>query len=209
MATVSHLTTYNIGGTGSSTPRNAFRSPRDRVSILLFRVAEGDQAAMADLYDETSAILFGLLTHMLGHGTAAEEALVEVYARVWRRAASYRSGGSNPLAWLFSTARECVLSNNHSDAAIDLPLETSGVPEAAVVGVGGTEQPTSNDEAVRAREALRGLDRKQGEALRMCYFSGLGSVERTFNLSTDEARSLVRDALESLVRISRRQRVGG
>ena len=202
MKTVSSLATYDLAGSDPTAHAYASRphqeSPQDGLSALLLRVAEGDQAALADLYDETSAILFGLLTHMLGRGAAAEEALAEVYSCVWRKAASYSPGGGRPLAWLVSTARECVLRKGRPGAGPDAPPETSGLHEAAAAaaGAGAAEQPSFNAEAERAREALRGLGPERGEALRLCYFSGLRPVEAAFDLSTREARSLVRDALE-------------
>ena len=208
METVSYLTTCDIEDAASPATLYAPRPSVDRLSSLLLRVAGGDRAALADLYDETSATLFGLLTRMLGHGTAAEEALVEVYSCVWRKAATYNPGDKSPLAWLVSTARECVRRDGRPGTVVGSSPETSESPEAAVKGAGDTAVPSSHADAERAGEALRGLDPKQGEALRLCYFSGLGAVETTFNLCSKEARSLVRSALERYAEITRRHCVG-
>jgi RNA polymerase sigma-70 factor (ECF subfamily) len=208
METVSRLTAYDVNDAASPATRNGSRPSPDRLSTLLLRVAGGDRAALADLYDETSANLFGLLTRMLGRGAAAEEALVEVYSCVWRRAATYRPGENSPLAWLVSTARECVRRKGRHGGAAGSSPETYESPEASVKGVCAAAEPSSTVEAACAGEALRGLDPKQGEALRLCYFSGLGAVETTFNLCTGDARALVRGALERYAENTRGRRVG-
>jgi RNA polymerase sigma-70 factor (ECF subfamily) len=146
---------------------------------------------MAALYDETSPFIFGLLTRMLGAGNGAEETLVEVYSRVWRKASSYRPAGGSPLAWLITTARECALKK-------DPPQDTDGRAR------GGSRLLTL-DEAMRAREAFGGLASKQKETLQLSYFSGLGKVKAAFGLSTQEARSLVTCALKSYAKILARR----
>lgn len=177
--------------------------PHQRLSAMLARVAAGDEAGMAALYDETSPTIYGLLTHMLGAGSAAEEALVEVYSCVWRQAASYRAGSVSPAAWLISTARECALRKTGTVAAADPPREASEQFGTASTGAGGAESSPSNAAGRRARAALRALGAEQREALRLSYFSGLRQVEAAFGLSTAEARSLVRDALKGYAKIFR------
>jgi RNA polymerase sigma-70 factor (ECF subfamily) len=169
---------------------------RDRLAVLLARVAAGDGEGMAALYDETSPTIYGLLTHMLGAGATAEETLVEVYSRVWRRAASYRPGGVSPIAWLVSTARQCALGKMRPDAVEGPSPELSKLSEGAIKNSGGAETQPAYSEAERAREALRGLAPREREALRLSYFSGLRKVEAAFGLSNEEAKALVRDALE-------------
>lgn len=169
-------------GTNLSAPCAEPAATHDRLSALLARVAAGDRAGMAALYDETSPFIFGLLTRILGTGTRAEEALIDVYSRVWREAASYSPEGSSPIAWLVKTARECVSSKN-------LPAQRDGRPRES-------SKLHTHNEAAPAREALGGLASKQVEALQLSYFHGLRRVESAFGLTPEEARSLVSGALK-------------
>jgi RNA polymerase sigma-70 factor, ECF subfamily len=59
---------------------------------LVERAAGGDQSAMAELYDASSARVLGLALRILGDRSAAEDALVEVYAQAWRDASSFDAG---------------------------------------------------------------------------------------------------------------------
>lgn len=185
---------YKGDGTNLHAPGAELGATHERLSALLAKVAAGDGAGMAALYDETSPFIYGLLTRMLGAGTVAEETLVEVYSRVWRKAASYSPAGGSPIAWLVTTARECALRKNFPDDAGRKPPEASKLP--------------AHDKAARAREALGALCSKQKEALQLSYFNGLSQVEATFGLSTKESRSLVADALKSYAEMLTTRRDG-
>lgn len=170
-------------------------APRERLSALLAGVAAGDGAALAALYDETSPFIFGLLTRMLGAGAAAEKTLVEVYSCVWREAASYRSGVVSPLAWLVSKARGCALRKDRPRAAVGRPREAS--KQFGAASAGGAEKVPAPVESARAREALSGLGPEQRKALQLSYFYGPGRVEAALGLTTEEAKSLISDAVRT------------
>lgn len=166
---------------------------RERLSGLLAGVAAGDRAALEALYDETSPVIFGLLRHVLGAGGAAEEALVELYSRVWREAATYRPGRASALAWLVSAALECAAGRGRSDAADVAPVGEASRPS----GETATLPAYIDAEAARAREAFRRLDPKQREALQLSYFHGPRRIESALGLSTRGARVLVSSGLRS------------
>lgn len=171
-------------------------SPQARLSVLLASVAAGDRDGLAALYDETSPIVYGLLRHVLGAGVAADETLVEVYSCVWRRASSYRPEDFSAFTWLVLTTLECVrrragsapIEVTHDEA----PLHT----ETAAAGT-GTRPAHMDVEAARAREALRRLDPRQREALRLSYYHGPACLEAALGLSAQEARALVCHGLRS------------
>lgn len=73
--------------------------------MLVARLAEGDISAMAELYDRQAPSLFGVLMRVLGNRADAEDALQEVFLRVWRRARSYDPALGAPGPWLRGVAR--------------------------------------------------------------------------------------------------------
>jgi RNA polymerase sigma-70 factor (ECF subfamily) len=72
---------------------------------LLQRVVTRDTAALADLYDRHSRLLFGLILRILRDRGEAEEVLQEVFVRIWTRADSYDPRRGSPTSWLVRVAR--------------------------------------------------------------------------------------------------------
>src|SRR5215208_5294078 len=91
-------------------------------------VAEGDDRALASLYDATSRAVYGLLLRILSDPSSAEEVLLDVYAQVWRRAASYDAERGKPLAWLTTIARSRAvdrLRRGRQEQRLSEPLEAA------------------------------------------------------------------------------------
>jgi len=66
--------------------------------LLIRRVAQGDQQALAAFYDATSTLVYGFAMRMLGNTATAEEVTLDVYTQVWRQAASYNQERGTPSA---------------------------------------------------------------------------------------------------------------
>ena len=72
---------------------------------LLRRVAAQDAAAVGELYDRYSRLLFGIIVRILRNQSDAEETLQEVFVRVWTHAETYDERLGRPGAWLVRIAR--------------------------------------------------------------------------------------------------------
>jgi RNA polymerase sigma-70 factor (ECF subfamily) len=83
--------------------------PEIELAQLLQRCAARDPAAFRALYDKTSPILFGRLLRMLRRRSVAEEALQEVYVRIWERAVQFEAHRGRALAWMVTIARYCAI----------------------------------------------------------------------------------------------------
>lgn len=76
---------------------------------LIARMAAGDEAALARLYDLTLARVHGLALRIAGRRDLAEEICVETYWQAWREALRYDSARGEPLAWLMMMTRSRAL----------------------------------------------------------------------------------------------------
>ena len=83
--------------------------PEIELAQLLQRCAAQDSAAFRTLYDKTSPILFARLLRMLRRRSVAEEALQDVYVRIWQRAAQFEAHRGRALAWMVTIARYCAI----------------------------------------------------------------------------------------------------
>src|ERR1017187_3968167 len=58
---------------------------------LVEQMAQGRQDALAQLYDETSSMLNGLLLRILERPEDAEEVLLDIYMKAWKYVGRYSS----------------------------------------------------------------------------------------------------------------------
>jgi RNA polymerase sigma-70 factor, ECF subfamily len=88
------------------------RGEGDVLTALLARIAQGDDAALAELYDITSPLILGLALRIVRDRSAAEEITLEVYTRVWHQPAAFNPARGPVLSWILSIAR--TLAFDHS-----------------------------------------------------------------------------------------------
>jgi RNA polymerase sigma-70 factor, ECF subfamily len=69
---------------GTDVRPSAPEAEDDLTSALLVRVAGGDKAAFAALYDALAARLFGVILHALADRSSSEALLQEVFLEAWR-----------------------------------------------------------------------------------------------------------------------------
>lgn len=72
---------------------------------LLRRVADGDEAAFARLYDLFAPRVFGLVLRIVGDRHAANDVLQEVFLDVWRRSPSFDPSLGGAAPWILMIAR--------------------------------------------------------------------------------------------------------
>ena len=93
-------------------------SAASEITALLSRVSLRDRAAFQDLYRRTSSKLFGVCLRILNDRAEAEEALQEVYVKIWQRADRYVASNYSPISWLVAVARnhclDCLLYTSPS-----------------------------------------------------------------------------------------------
>src|SRR5258708_34300369 len=70
---------------------------REALRDALARVARGDASALKEVYERTSAKLFGICLRILGERSEAEDVLQEVYIAVWRGAHGFDAGRGSPI----------------------------------------------------------------------------------------------------------------
>ncbi len=78
---------------------------RAALSAALQRVAQGDRAALQDVYRRTSAKLFGVCLRIFPDRDEAEDVLQDVFILIWQKAAQYDPARASPITWLVTMTR--------------------------------------------------------------------------------------------------------
>ena len=145
------------------------------IANLIARCALRDRQAFRDLYARTSAKLFGVTLRILRDRSEAEEALQEVYVKVWQRADRYVPGGYSPISWLVAVARnhslDVLRARKPQSEDIDMALDVADAgpdPERAALDRG---------ERSRIDNCLGQLDEEKADAVRGAYLDGFSYEE--------------------------------
>lgn len=89
----------------SSGVKRASAQAREELRDAMVRLAEGDSAALEQIYNATRVKLFGICLRILGDRKEAEDALQDVYINLWQRADRYDPQRASPISWLATFAR--------------------------------------------------------------------------------------------------------
>lgn len=135
---------------------------------LLERLARGDRAALAELFDSHGGLVNALALRILRDASEAEDVVQEVFLQVWRQAERYDASRGSPEAWLSTIARSRALDRLRRRAARREESET-----AAPVAF----QLPDSDASLSVRKALELLPAEQRRAVELAYFGGLTQTE--------------------------------
>lgn len=143
----------------------------DPVGTLLARCAAQDRAAFRQLYAETAAKLMGVLMRILGNRPEAEDALQEVFTRVWLRAGRFDPARGAGMTWIIALARNHAIDRLRSrkpapaedDAAALIP-DPAPRAETRMIAQG---------EVRRIAECFETLEANRADAVRGAYLDGL------------------------------------
>lgn len=162
---------------------------------LLAAVAEGDQAALASLYDRHGGLAYGLAMRIVGEPELGEEVVQEAFLKVWRRAGSFDPDRASVVTWLVTITRNCAIDSLRREKsqplARSVPLVRTDGSEVAMSG-GEPDDPRSDgaslardpadvvavhERARRIRAAVDRLPPAQRTAIQLAYFGGLSHSE--------------------------------
>lgn len=149
-------------------------TPQD-ITKLIVRTSMKDRGAFDLLYRQTSAKLLGVCLRVLNDRAEAEEALQEVFVKIWTKADRFAVSDLSPISWLVAVARNHSIDRIRArrqaaldiDTALDIADPSPG-PEAMAVAGGENE---------RIHLCLEELEKDRAAAVRGAYLTGESYAE--------------------------------
>ncbi|MEW5977273.1 MAG: sigma-70 family RNA polymerase sigma factor [Acidobacteriota bacterium] len=144
---------------------------------LIRRIAKGDQGALEAFYHASNRLVFGLSLRILADHASAEEATLEVYHQVWRRAGDFDPARGKVAAWLLTLTRSRAIDRRRSMAQ-NLrrePLDT--LQDSHDLSANPEELSQLSEMRQRVRLALASLEPEQRQSIELAYFYGLSQSE--------------------------------
>ncbi|MDP2308413.1 MAG: sigma-70 family RNA polymerase sigma factor [Pseudomonadota bacterium] len=153
----------------SGSPRDD--SPSD--AALVTALANGDRAALGELYDRYSSLLLAVGVQRLGDRRDAEEVLHDVFVEAWRSADSYDESRGTVRAWLVTRMHSRALDRRRAPAW----SRRAPYDEARAERISIDDDPSLVIDRGRVQAALDALPDEQRQVVELSYYSGLSSSE--------------------------------
>lgn len=142
---------------------------------LLERIASRDAAAVGELYDRHSRLLYGLILRILRDRSEAEDVLQEVFVLVWKRVATYNPALGSPAAWLVGIARNRAIDRFRANAA--RRRATDAARAELERSDTSTPEPAPGEQQRAIMQALDAIPPEQRELIEEAYFMGFTHSE--------------------------------
>lgn len=157
--------------------------PADRAAVaraylveMLVKTGDEDRAAFRELYNLTSAKLFGIIFRICGQRQAAEDVLHDVYLTIWKRAGAYEPSRASPITWLATIARNRAIDWRRAQNVRRLtPIEDA--PPIADSAPLASDAIVADQDAHQLHGCLDNLEQRQRDAIRTAFFDGATYAE--------------------------------
>ena len=139
---------------------------------LLTLVGQGDESAMATLFDRYSRVVYSVSLRVLRDPAAAEDVLQEIFMQIWRKPEALATNRGAIGAWL------AVVSRNRSIDLLRRRKPTDSVEDVALAAPTDLAQESERNIMIeRARAVMVSLPIEQRKTLEMAFFDGLTHSE--------------------------------
>lgn len=162
------------------------------------------EAALRELYDLTSARLYGVALRVVTNREWAEDVLQETYLNIWRIAGDYRASLSPPLAWMGVIVRSRALDflRRRASERADVTRELDTAISETVAGASPDPLDTSqaSETAWALHECMRKLEARQREVVSLAYLRDLSHSELAarLQLPLGTVKTWIRRGLDQL-----------
>lgn len=173
---------------------------RERLRAAMVRLADGDSAALEEIYQSTRVKLFGICLRILGDQKEAEDALQDVYINLWQRADRYDPERASPISWLATFARNRAIDRLRTgkvrggavpvEEAAPLPDETP-LADALLVDA---------EQSAQIHKCLATLDERTQTQIRSAFFDGFtyAQLAERADVPLGTMKSWIRRGLQKL-----------
>ena len=164
------------------------------------RIAEGDRAALRQLYEATSSKLFAVCLRILSDREESEDVLQDVYVTVWRRADRFDPARASVTTWISTIARNRAIDRLRARGPLakaepvdDLEIADEGQPAVDA-------RLAAADDTARLEGCLSELDPRTRQVIRTAFFEGVTyeALARRMDAPLGTVKSWIRRGLARL-----------
>ena len=141
-------------------------------ATLLVKVEQGDQLAMASLFDHYSGIVYSVALRVLRDAGQAEDVMQDIFIQIWKKPGAFVSGRGSLGAWLAVVARNRAIDSLRRRRPTD---SVEDVVLASATDLGAEAERNALMEKVRVY--MSQLPVEQRKSVELAYFEGMSHSE--------------------------------
>jgi RNA polymerase sigma-70 factor, ECF subfamily len=139
---------------------------------LLQRVRQGDQSAMAEIFDRYGRAVYSVALRILKDTGHAEDVMQEIFFQIWRNSDSFVQGRGSLGAWLVVVAR------NRSIDLLRRRKPVDSVDEVILASPGNFASEVEHKAMMeKVQKVLKDLPAEQQRSMELAFFEGLSHSE--------------------------------
>lgn len=141
------------------------------------RMAEGDEKALAELYDMTVNCTYALALRVTQRREIADEVVSDVYVQAWRSAARYDATRSTVKGWLSMLCRSRAIDalRREGPDPIEAHRDLEAIPDTGE----STQQDLAMalDRSTALHQAIAALEETHRQLISLAYYRGMTHAE--------------------------------
>ncbi|RAW06941.1 RNA polymerase subunit sigma-24 [Halomonas elongata] len=166
MSDHSRPSSTHCGETPPATP-----SSNNHLRDLLQLVAQSDRRAFAQLYEATSAKLYGTVLRILKERSRTDDVIQEVYVTIWQKAAQFEASRASPITWMVTIARHSAIDELRRQPRAPHESEDA-LSQISADEIGAHEHIEHEQDARQLRACLEELETNHHHMVRLAYLDG-------------------------------------
>ncbi|SEM24581.1 sigma-70 family RNA polymerase sigma factor [Halomonas caseinilytica] len=156
----------HCGDTSSATP-----SSNNHLRDLLQLITQSDRRAFAQLYEATSAKLYGTVLRILKDRSRADDVIQEVYVTIWQKASQFETSRASPITWMVTIARHAAIDELRRQPRT--PHESEDALSQTSADEISAQECIEHEQDVRHLHAcLEELEARHQNMVRLAYLDG-------------------------------------
>jgi RNA polymerase sigma-70 factor (ECF subfamily) len=171
----------------------------DSLTPLMERIAAGEREALRQLYQATSAKLFGVCLRILSDREESEDVLQDVYVTIWRRADRFDGARASVMTWVSTIARNRAIDRLRARG----PMAYAEQVDDLEIADGQDSAETllsAADDRNRLHGCMSELDDRTQKVIRTAFFEGVTyeALAKSMDAPLGTVKSWIRRGLAKL-----------